>query len=113
MAEAIRSHSLSSENTSTIIDPADCKSGPLGKEWVTNFLHCYPELKSVVGAPIDAAQVKDTTVKVLERWFQAYQEEVLEDENILMSNVYNFDESRFSIETIQATRVIVSVKVNT
>src|SRR5579859_180414 len=29
-----------------------------------------------------------------------------------MSNVYNFDESRFSIGTIQATRVIVSLKAN-
>ena len=29
-----------------------------------------------------------------------------------MSNVYNFDESRFSIGTIQATYVIVSLKAN-
>ena len=112
MAEAIRSRPASSINASTIVDPADRKTGPLGKEWVTNFLHRHPELKSVVGAPIDANRVKDTTVEALERWFEAYKREVLDDENVLMSNVYNFDESGFSIGTIQAARVIVSLKAD-
>ncbi len=69
-------------------------------------------MKSVVGAPIDANRVKDTTVEALERWFEAYKREVLDDENVLMSNVYNFDESGFSIGTIQAARVIVSLKAD-
>ncbi len=113
MTEAIRSRSLSSEDASTIIDPADRKSGPLGKEWVTNFLHRHSELKSVIEAPIDTVRVKETTIEALEKWFKAFEKEVLGDENVSMGNVYNFDESRFLIETIQATRVIVSIKANT
>ena len=112
MAEAIRSRSSAVTDASTIIDPKDRKIGPLGKEWVTNFLHRHSELKSVIGAPIDGARVKDTTVEALEMWFEAYEQEVLKDENVDMSNVYNFDESGFSIETIQATHVIVSLQAN-
>jgi len=51
-------------------------------------------------------------VEALEKWFEAFEREVLEDENVSMSNVYNFDESGFSIGSIQATRVIVSTKAN-
>src|ERR1700737_969125 len=53
MGEAIRLRSSASTNASTVFNPTDRKTGPLGKEWVTNFLHRHPELKSVVGAPID------------------------------------------------------------
>lgn len=56
--------------------------------------------------------MKETSVEVLENWFLVYEWEVIQDEDVLLKNVYNFDESGFSIETIQASRVIVSVYVN-
>jgi hypothetical protein len=66
----------------------------------------------VVGKTIEVSRVKETSVEVLNNWFQVYEWEVIKDQNVLMENVYNFDESGFSIGTIEASRIIVSIRIN-
>jgi DDE superfamily endonuclease/Tc5 transposase DNA-binding domain/helix-turn-helix, Psq domain len=113
MAESIRRQfSSSSGDASLFFNPHDTTKGSLGKEWVSNFLQRHSELKSVVGKPIELSRVTETTVEALTAWFEVFEREVISDEDVLLENVYNFDESGFSIGTIQATRVIVSIRVN-
>jgi len=99
------------EKSSNVINPGDTQSGSLGQDWVTNFIQRNPELKTVVGKTIDNARVKETTVDALKVWFNAYDQEVIQDEDVLFENVYNADESGFSIGTIQASRVIINSSV--
>jgi hypothetical protein len=85
--------------------------GPLGMDWVRNFLRRHPQLKTVVGKSIEKSRVDGTLPEILQNWFNIYNTEVIEDENITMENVYNADESGFSIGTIDASRVIVNTSV--
>ena len=112
MAEAIQEKSMGNFDTSNIIDPNDSRSGFLGHDWVHNFIQRHPELKTVVGKTIDNVRVKETTVDALKVWFDAYNREVIQDEDVLFKNVYNADESGFSIGTIQASRVIINSAVD-
>ena len=66
MAEAIQARP-SSEIEPSLINPHDSKSGPLGQEWIRNFLHQHRELESVVNILIDASRVKETTVEALKK----------------------------------------------
>src|SRR5579859_4274623 len=77
----------------------------------SQLIQRHPELKTVVGKTINNACVKETTVDALKIWFDAYNREVIQDENVLFENVYNADESGFSIGTIQASRVIINSDV--
>ena len=45
-------------------------------------------------------------------WFSVYQAEVLNDPKVLDENVYNMDESGFSIGTIKAGRVVVDSQIH-
>ena len=47
---------------------------------------------------------------MLRKWFDAFEEEVVNDPDVLLENVYNMDESGFSIGTIKAGRVIIDSK---
>ena len=84
---------------------------PLGQNWVRNFIQRHPELKTVVGKTIDKARIKGTTVAALQNWFDAFETVVINDDNVLPENVYNMDESGFSIGTINASRVIVNTQI--
>jgi hypothetical protein len=106
MAEEIRRHDIAN-----LIDEEDIMRinvFALGRDWVRKrFLPRHPNLASVTSSAIDSNRVKDTTVESLQAWFDAFQKVVkkygIEDENI-----YNMDESGFSIGTIEAIRVITS-----
>ena len=76
-----------------------------------NFLRRHPELKTVVGKTIEKSRIKGTSAEVLKKWFDAFQREVINNENVLPENVYNMDESGFSIGTINASRVIVNTQI--
>jgi len=99
------------EKSSNVINPDNTQSSPLGQDWVPNFIQRNPGLKTVVGKTIDNARVKETTVDALKVWFNAYNQEVIQNEDVLFENVYNVDESGFSIGTIQASRVIINSTV--
>jgi hypothetical protein len=104
MAEIIRAKQEGFESEVPTISP-------LGKNWVGTFVRRHPELKTVVGKTIDKARIKGTTVAALQRWFDAFQGVVVNDEDVRYENVYNMDESGFSIGTINARRVIVNTQI--
>ena len=60
---------------------------------------------------IEASRIEGTSRERLEKWFTVYRKEVIEDPMVLDENVYNMDESEFSIETIKAGCVIIHSKL--
>src|SRR5436190_21233949 len=55
---------------------------------------------------IDAARVKETSYAVLNKWFVDV-ESIIRDYNIQPRDIYNMDETGYSIGSIKATRVII------
>lgn len=52
------------------------------------------------------------TKPVLNAWFDAYQK-VVQEQGIKKENVYNMDESGFSIGTMESTRIIIDSTLRT
>ena len=107
MSEAIwnrRLRAVNNENIELVEYP------PLGRDWVRNFLNRHPQFKTVVSWTVDSVRIQGTSPEVLRKWFDAFEEEVVNDPDVLLENVYNMDESGFSIGTIKAGRVIVDSK---
>jgi hypothetical protein len=52
------------------------------------------------------------TKPVLEAWFDAYNK-VVQKEGIKQENIYNMDESGFSIGTMESTRIILDSTLRT
>ena len=82
----------------------------IGKDWVRRFLLRHPELASVTPESIDAVRVKDTSPERLQQWF-ADLEKVITEYNIKPENIYNMDETGFSIGEKEAGRCIINVQV--
>ena len=56
------------------------------------------------------SRMKDTSKEVLQAWFNVFQS-VIEKYNIKPENIYNMNESGFSIRSINASRVIINKEV--
>ena len=110
MAESIRKRRTRPVNDETI---ELVQYPPLGEIWVRNFLDRHSHLKTVVGKTIESSRIEGTTHAVLQPWFDAYRKEISEDPEVLMENIYNMDESGFSIGAIKAGRVIIDSKIRT
>ena len=65
----------------------------------------------IVGRTIENTHIKGTSVERLQSWFKAFEMVVMEDDNVSLENVYNADESGFSIGIINASRVIVNTQI--
>jgi hypothetical protein len=72
----------------------------------------HPELESTVGKTIDATRLKDVTKEKLMVWFHDVRK-VFTEHNIDKKDVYNMDESGFSIGKINATHVIINKRLRT
>ena len=107
MSEAIRNRRLRAVNNENI---ELVEYPPLGRDWVRNFLNRHPQFKTVVGRTVDSVRIQGTSPEVLRKWFDAFEEEVVNDPDVLLENVYNMDESGFSIGTIKAGHVIIDSK---
>jgi hypothetical protein len=83
---------------------------PIGKNWTDRFLDRHPQLKSTIGRPIDVVRIKDVTKDTLMKWFNDVRK-TFDKHNIDLRNVYNMDESGFSIGKIAATRVIIDKRL--
>jgi Tc5 transposase DNA-binding domain len=79
----------------------------IGKHWVQRFLSRHPELNSVLPQSIDAVRVKGTSPERLQRWFDDLKK-VVTGYNIKSENMYNMDESGFSIGEKEARRRIIN-----
>src|SRR5271169_6566375 len=85
---------------------------PIAKQWVNRFIAHHPKLGSTVGRTIDAARLKDVSREKLMVWFHDVHKVFMENK-IEPKNVYNMDESGFSIGKINATRVIIDKRLRT
>jgi len=80
---------------------------PIGLQWVSRFMSRHPQLQIVVPHLIEATRVKDTSLEALQGWFDSISAAIAEY-NILLENMYNTDESGFSIGTIEASKLIIN-----
>ena len=108
MAEKVRQRRLIGVNDESI-ELVTYK--PLGNEWVANFIERHSDLKTVTGHAIEKDRVEGTKEDVLRNWFNVCKAEIHDDPNVLIENVYNFDETGFSIGAIKAGRVVINVNV--
>lgn len=104
MAESIRDRRARRVNDESI---TLVQYPPLGKFWLKSFLGRHPQCETVVAKRIEKAKIEGTTPERLQKWFDAYQREVVDDPNVRESNVYNMDESGFSIGAIKAGKVVI------
>ena len=108
MAEEIRQRRIRRINE----DGIELVSYPvLGKCWVRQFLARHPELQTSLLKTIEVARIKDTNPEALQMaWFSVVAEEIAKGD-IQPGNMYNMEESGFSIGTTQAGRVIINSKI--
>ena len=66
----------------------------------------HPELTSLIAEQIEAVRIKETSRPILEKWF-ADVKSIIDEFNIQPQDIYNMDETGFSIGSIKATRVII------
>ena len=83
----------------------------LGKDWISNFLLRYPHCKTIVEKRIESTWIQNTLSEMLQKWFDAFRKKVLEDLEVLLKNVYNMNESHFSIGTIKTECVIINARI--
>ena len=109
MAEVIRKRRVASINDSSI---EHVSYKPLGKKWTYRFLLRHPELRTVIGDDIELARLKEASRETINHWFHTIAS-IIADNNIWPQDIYNMDESGFSIGMIEATRVIVNATLGT
>jgi hypothetical protein len=62
----------------------------------------------VIEKTIEKSYIKGILAEVLKKWFEAFKTEMIKDNDVLLKNVYNMNESNFFIDIINVTRVIVN-----
>jgi hypothetical protein len=107
MAEHIRRRRVRQINDQTI---ERIHYDEIGQRWVNRFMKRYPELQTIIPRLIETKRIKDTSPEELQQWFDSI-EEAIAEYAILPENIYNIDESGFSIGTIEATRAIINRKI--
>jgi hypothetical protein len=85
---------------------------PLGQDWVPRFVQRHPHLKVRQGRRIEVQRMNGVTIPVVKAWFDAYKD-LLIRMKIEEKNIYNMDETGFSIGTMDSTRVIVDSTLHT
>src|SRR5438552_6191067 len=103
MAEAIRTRRVIGVNDASI---TRVSYDAIGEQWVKRFMNRHPELESLIAEQIEAARIQETSRPVLEKWFDDVKS-IIDEYNIQPRDIYNMDETGFSIGSIKATRVIV------
>jgi hypothetical protein len=89
---------------------ADINLDTVGDQWLPRFLRCHPELSSIRSNKIDAQRVKGTNPERLRKWFNDLQH-VIDEYQIEHENIYNMDESGFSIGEIEASKCIINAEI--
>jgi hypothetical protein len=79
----------------------------IGEQWVTRFMRRHPELECTVPSVIEASRDKDTTPEALHHWFKAVKA-AIDEYSILPKDIYNMDESGYSIGVVEASKVIIN-----
>jgi len=84
----------------------------IGDSWVQHFLHRHPELKTVISCTIESSRLKETSKEAINSWFDELME-VIREHQIEVENMYNMDETGFSIGNIQGAYVVVNKELQT
>jgi hypothetical protein len=103
MAEAIRTRCVLGINDESV---TYMSYNAIGEQWVRRFVNRHSELEFLIVEQIEAVQIKETSHPALEKWFHNLNS-IISDYNIQTYDIYNMDETGFSIGSIKATRVIV------
>ena len=75
--------------------------------WVQRFLYRYPELRVVKARTMERVRAKEVTKSAMSEWFEQL-ESVIDEFGILPENMYNVDETGFSIGTIKSADVFIN-----
>jgi hypothetical protein len=85
---------------------------PLGQDWVPRFVRRHPHLKIRQGRRIETQRMDGVTIPIVNSWFDAVKR-VKEVYKIEEKDIYNMDETGFSIGTLESTRIIVDSTLRT
>jgi hypothetical protein len=80
---------------------------PVGKLWVSHFLHRNPRVASVVGRKIEAQRAEAATPEQVRAFLERF-EATRRRLNIPMEDVYNMDETGVALGVCTNTRVLAS-----
>jgi hypothetical protein len=83
---------------------------PIGDAWVQRFLYRHPELKAVQARTLEIACAKAVTQPGIVSWFDKFKS-IVEQFDILSENIYNMDETGFSIGAIKSAYVVVNKEI--
>jgi hypothetical protein len=103
MAEAIRARRLIRINDASV---TNVSYDGIGAQWVRRFMTRHPDLVCLIAEKIEVVRIKEISHSVLEKWFNDVNSIILEYD-IQPCDIYNMDETGFSIGAINATRVII------
>jgi polyhydroxyalkanoate synthesis regulator phasin len=98
MAEAIRTRRVIGINNLSI---TYVKYDKIGDQWVPRFIKRHPELATIMPEQIEAARITKSSREVLQKWFDDVQS-LIKDYNIQQRDIYNMDETGYSIGSIKA-----------
>ena len=107
MAEAILKKRIRADEGRT---ENEIHLGSLGEGWIPRFLRRHPELASVRARKIEVARIKDTSPEWLKQWFDDLNDAITKFK-VRPENIYNMDESGFSIGEVEASRCIINANV--
>ena len=75
-------------------------------------MHRHPQLATTISCAIEAAHLKEVTKEAIDKWFDHFSQAITERQ-ILPENMYNMDESGFSIGNIKGAQVVVDTTLLT
>jgi DDE superfamily endonuclease len=82
----------------------------ISTQWIQRFLRRHLELSAIRARNMDASRIKDTSPEQLSKWF-ADLEKVTEEHDVSPENMYNMDESGFSIGEVEALKCIINADI--
>ena len=85
---------------------------PIGKLWPQRFLHRHPDLATTISCTIESSRLKETSHEAIEDWFNIF-EETISEYQISVENMYNMDETGFSVGNIDGAYVVVNKTLQT
>ena len=85
---------------------------PIGKLWPQRCLHRHPDLATTISHTIESSRLKETPHEAIEDWFNVFEETIAEYQ-ISVENMYNMDETGFSVGNIDGAYVVVNKTLQT
>jgi hypothetical protein len=102
MAEHLRSNQTQENQLTNMISVCS-----IGESWVQRFLHRHPELETTISNTIESTRIKETSKEALNLWFDDLTK-IIRENQVTTENMYNMDETGFSIGNIQGAYVVVN-----